>query len=140
MDMVSPPYSEEAPVNIAAAALATPVGEDLRLRVAGMNDLGDPIEFVAVLAIEEGATGEERLETAGLVFRTEGDTMIIDDVGYDSAASIAGLDWDQEVLRVLRPLNQPSKYLMFIPALLLLGLVVFLQRGRSARAVRKSVA
>ena len=140
MDMVSPPYSEEAPVNIAAAALATPVGEDLRLRVAGMNDLGDPIEFVAVLAIEEGATGEERLETAGLVFRTEGDTMIIDDVGYDSAASIAGLDWDQEVLRVLRPLNQPSKYLMFIPALLLLGLVVFLQRGRSARPIRKPVA
>lgn len=140
MDMVSPPYSEEAPVNIAAAALATPVGEDLRLRVAGMNDLGDPIEFVAVLAIGDGATGEERLETAGLVFRTDGDTMIIDDVGYDSAASIAGLDWDQEVLRVLRPLNQPSKYLMFIPALLLLGLVVFLQRGRAARAVRKSVA
>ena len=125
MDMVSPPYSEEAPVNIAAAALA------------GMNDLGDPIEFVAVLAIGEGATGEERLEAAGLAFRTEGDTMIIDDVGYDSAASIAGLDWDQEVLRVLRPLNQPSKYLMFIPALLLLGLVMFLQRGRNARSRRK---
>tara|TARA_R110002167_G_scaffold359939_1_gene577030 strand:- start:52116 stop:54860 length:2745 start_codon:yes stop_codon:yes gene_type:complete len=137
MDMVSPPYSEEAPVNIAAAALATPVGEDLRLRVAGMNDLGDPIEFVAVLAIGEGATGEERLEAAGLAFRTDGDTMIIDDVGYDSAASIAGLDWDQEVLRVLRPLNQPSKYLMFIPALLLLGLVMFLQRGRNARSRRK---
>ena len=137
MDMVSPPYSEEAPVNIAAAALATPVGQDLRLRVAGMNDLGDPIEFVAVLAIGEGATGEERLEAAGLAFRTDGDTMIIDDVGYDSAASIAGLDWDQEVLRVLRPLNQPSKYLMFIPALLLLGLVMFLQRGRNARSRRK---
>ena len=137
MDMVSPPYSEEAPVNIAAAALATPVGQDLRLRVAGMNDLGDPIEFVAVLAIGEGATGEERLEAAGLAFRADGDTMIIDDVGYDSAASIAGLDWDQEVLRVLRPLNQPSKYLMFIPALLLLGFVVFLQRGRNARSRRK---
>uniref|UniRef100_UPI004047B53A TRAP transporter permease n=1 Tax=Yoonia sp. TaxID=2212373 RepID=UPI004047B53A len=137
MDMVSPPYSEEAPVNIAAAALATPVGQDLRLRVAGMNDLGDPIEFVAVLAIGEGATGEERLEAAGLAFRTDGDTMIIDDVGYDSAASIAGLDWDQEVLRVLRPLSQPSKYLMFIPALLLLGLVMFLQRGRNARSSRK---
>uniref|UniRef100_UPI004047519F TRAP transporter permease n=1 Tax=Yoonia sp. TaxID=2212373 RepID=UPI004047519F len=137
MDMVSPPYSEEAPVNIAAAALATPVGQDLRLRVAGMNDLGDPIEFVAVLAIGEGATGEERLEAAGLAFRADGDTMIIDDVGYDSAASIAGLDWDQEVLRVLRPLNQPSKYLMFIPALLLLGLVMFLQRGRNARSSRK---
>tara|TARA_R110002051_G_scaffold38640_3_gene81975 strand:- start:36591 stop:39335 length:2745 start_codon:yes stop_codon:yes gene_type:complete len=137
MDMVSPPYSEEAPVNIAAAALATPVGEDLRIRVAGVNDLGDPIEFVAVLEIGDGATGEERLEAAGLAFRTDGDAMIIDDVGYDSAASLAGLDWDQQVLRVLRPLDQQSKYWMFIPALLLLGLVVLLQRGRNARVSRK---
>ncbi len=138
MDMVSPPYSEEAPTNIAAAALATPVGEDLRIRVAGVNDLGDPIEFVAIVGITDGATGEERLANAGLAFRTDGDTMIIDDVAYDSAASNAGLDWDQEVLRVLRPVGQPSKYLMFIPALLLLGFVVFLQRGRNARASRKT--
>ncbi|MDT8328244.1 MAG: TRAP transporter permease [Roseovarius sp.] len=140
MDMVSAPYSEENPTEIAAAALATPVGKDLRLRVAGVNDLGDPIEFVAVLNIQEGATGEERLEKAGLAFRDDGGTMIIDDVAFGSAAETAGLDWDQEVLRVLRPINQPSKYLMFIPALLLLGLVVFLQRGRNARAPRKSAA
>jgi TRAP transporter 4TM/12TM fusion protein len=140
MDMVYPPYSEENPTEIAAAALATPVGEDLRLRVAGLNDLGDPIEFVAVLTIQDGATGEERLESAGLMFREDGDTLIIDDVSFGSAAETAGLDWDQEVLRVLRPIGQPTKYLMFLPALLLLALVVFLQRGRNGRAVRKPAA
>jgi len=137
MDMVYPPYSEENPTEISAAAFATPVGEDLRLRVAGLNDLGDPIEFVAVLTIEEGATGEERLENAGLLFRQDGDALIIDDVSFGSAAETAGLDWDQEVLRVLRPVGQPTKYLMFLPALLLLALVVFLQRGRSSRPMRK---
>jgi hypothetical protein len=140
MDMMSPPYSEENPTEIAVAAMATPVGEDLRLRVAGVNDLGDPIEFVAILPIKEGATGEERLQNAGLAFRNEGDTLLIDDVAFGSAAATAGLDWDQEVLRVLRPVGQPSKYLMFIPALLLLGFVVFLQRGRNARAPRKAAA
>ena len=140
MDMVSPPYSEEAPVAIAEAAMATPAGDELRLRVSGLNDLGDPIEFVALVPIGEGATGEEKLESAGLAFRSEGDTLLIDDVAFGSAAQDAGLDWDQEVLRVLKPLPQPSKYLMFIPALLLLGLVVFLQRGRGARAPRKSIA
>jgi hypothetical protein len=140
MDMVYPPYSEENPTKISAAALAVPVGEDLRLRVAGLNDLGDPIEFVAVLKIEEGATGEERLENAGLMFREDGDTLIIDDVSFGSTAETAGLDWDQEVLRVLRPIGQPTKYLMFLPALLLLSLVVFLQRGRNCRAVRKPSA
>ena len=138
MDMVSPPYSEEAPSEIAQAAADTPPGNDLRLRVAGVNDLGDPIEFVAILPISEGATGEEKLENAGLTFRQDGDSMIIDDVAYDSAAQNAGLDWDQEVLRVLKPVSQPSKYWMFIPALLLLALVVFLQRGRAGRVSRRT--
>jgi TRAP transporter 4TM/12TM fusion protein len=140
MDMVSPPYSEEAPTEIAQAAADTPSGEKLRIRVSGLNDLGDPIEFVALVPIGEGATGEEKLENAGLVFRNEGDTLLIDDVAFGSAAQDAGLDWDQEVLRVLKPLPQPTKYLMFIPALLALGLIVFLQRGRGARAPRKSIA
>ncbi|MFK7838312.1 MAG: TRAP transporter permease [Sulfitobacter sp.] len=134
MDMISPPYNEVAPIEIEQAADETPVGEYLRLRVAGVNDLGDPIEFVALLTLPDGATGAEKLENAGLLFRTDGDKMIIDDVSFDSDAQKAGLDWDQEVLRVLKPVPQPSKYLMFIPALLLLGLVVFLQRGRAARA------
>jgi hypothetical protein len=108
--------------------------------VAGLNDLGDPIEFVAILPIPEGATGDEKLENAGLMFRTDGDKMIIDDVSFGSPAQNAGLDWDQEVLRVLKPLPQPSKYLMFIPALLLLGFVIFLQRGRVARASRQAAA
>jgi len=140
MDMVSPPYNEVAPAEIAQAAGDTTMGEDLRLRVAGMNDLGDPIEFVAVLPIGDGATGEEKLEKAGLLFRQDGDKMIIDDVSFDSAAQKAGLDRDQEVLRVLQPVSQPSKYLMFIPALLLLAMIVFLQRGRTARPLGRAQA
>ena len=140
MDMVYPPYSEEAPTEIVQAAEETPAGERLRLRVAGVNDLGDPLEFVALLPIGAGETGAEKLEAAGLMFREDGDKMIIDDVLYDSPAQGAGLDWDQEVLRVLKPMPQPSKYWMFIPALLLLALVVFLQRGRAARDTRKPAA
>jgi len=139
MDMISPPYSEEAPTEIVQAAEETPAGERLRLRVSGVNDLGDPLEFVALLPIGAGDTGAEKLEASGLMFREDGDKMIIDDVVYDSPAQSAGLDWDQEVLRVLKPMPQPSKYWMFIPALLLLALVVFLQRGRAARAPRKPV-
>ncbi len=138
MDMVAPPYAEESPAAIAEAAMATAPGDDLRIRVAGLNDLGDPIEFVAILPIEDGATGDERLENAGLLFRDEDGKMIVDDVAFGSAAADAGLDWDQEVLRVLRPVSQPSKYFMFIPALALLALVVFLQRGRAAVVPRKT--
>jgi len=140
MDMVFPPYLEEAPTELVQAAADTPIGQDLRLRVSGIGDLGDPIEFVALLPISAGTTGEEKLEAAGIATRMDGEKMIIDDVAYDSPASNAGLDWDQEVIRVLKPVPTPSKYWMFLPALLLLALVVMLQRGRNARGTRQTAA
>ncbi len=134
MDMIFPPYAEVAPAEITAAAEATAPGDNLRIRVSGLNDVGDPIEFVALLEMADGATGEEKLANSGLALRTDGDKTIIDDAAFDSNAQKAGLDWDQEILRVLRPVDAPSKYWMFIPALLLLGAVVMLQRGRAPRS------
>ena len=58
--------------------------------------------------------------------------MIIDNATFDSPAQLAGLDFDQKILTVLVPANQPSKFLMFIPALVLLGLIILLQRRRNA--------
>jgi TRAP transporter 4TM/12TM fusion protein len=130
MDMVYPPYNEVDPANIVEAAANTQPGEKLRIRVAGLNDVGDPVEFVALVTLPEGSSGEERLSKAGLTFRQDGSDMLIDDVTFDSEAKNAGLDWDQKVLRVLQPNEQPSKYLMFIPALLLLGLIIYGQRRR----------
>ncbi|MHA7772350.1 TRAP transporter permease [Roseibium sp. M-1] len=133
MDMVSPPFVERDPSEIATAAQNTPAGEPLRLRIRGLDDVGDMKEWVVLLPLEEAATGEEKLENAGLLLRTEGDKTLVDDAAYGSAAKDAGLDWDQEIVRVLRPADQPSKYLMFLPALAVLGVVVFLQRRRVAR-------
>ena len=48
------------------------------------------------------------------------------------------VDWDQEIVRVLRPASQPSKYLMYIPAFALLALVVFAQRRRTAATGKPS--
>ena len=57
--------------------------------------------------------------------------VIVDNVAFGSVAAEAGFDWDQKIEQVEVPADQPSKYLMFIPALILLGLVVMLQRGRA---------
>ncbi|MCB1388698.1 MAG: DUF3394 domain-containing protein, partial [Rhodobacteraceae bacterium] len=130
MDMIFPPFVSQPPAALTSAADATPAGQDLRLRISGVDDVGDPLEFVAVLPMGEGATGEERLTSAGLTLLDDGERVMIDNVDYDSAAQHAGLDWDQQVLEVLQPVDVPSKYWMFIPALLLLGLVVMLQRRR----------
>jgi len=48
-----------------SAAADTHCGEDLRLRVGRINDLGDPIDFVRLVANQRSTTGEERLEGSG---------------------------------------------------------------------------
>ena len=134
MDRVSPPYLEREPAALAEAAMNTPAGDDLRVRVNGMNDVGDPISFVALLEMGDEPTGEERVEAAGITLLETDGKVMIDDVAFDSPASRAGLDWDQELVYVLRPMDQPSKYWMFLPALLLLAGVVMMQRRRAERS------
>ncbi len=136
MDMVSPPYSEKAPADLIEAAKDTPSGEMLRLRISGLSDVGDPIEFVVQLPLPDGATGEERIEAAGLAVRADGDKMLVDNVAFGTPAQAAGLDWDQEILKVLLPVSQPSKYWMILPALLILALIVWLQRRRAPESTK----
>ncbi len=129
MDMVAPPFDDVPPAEIEAAAMAAVPGEALRLRIDGLDAVGDPISFVALLPVGAGETGAERLAASGLEY-INGDTLIVDNVGFGSPAAEAGLDWDQTITRVQVPADQPSKYWMFIPAMLLLALVIWMQRGR----------
>jgi TRAP transporter 4TM/12TM fusion protein len=131
MDMVAPPFETLPPAQIAEALGNAKVGDEVRLTVNGLNSVGDPVTFTAILPVAEGETGEDRLFNAGIETLVDGDKVMIDNVAFDSPAQKAGLDWDQEIVEVLAPASQPTKYLMFLPALLLLALVVFLQRGRA---------
>ena len=133
MDMVAPPYEAVPPSQIETAALEADVGESLRLQVSGLNAVGDPVTFTALLPVGEGETGADRLMASGLEYIVNGDSVVIDNVAFGSPAAEAGFDWDQTVDVVRKPVSQPTKYLMFLPALGLLALIVMLQRGRAAR-------
>ncbi|MEZ5845856.1 MAG: TRAP transporter permease [Geminicoccaceae bacterium] len=133
MDQISPPFEEVAPTELTAAAEATPPGEDLRIRISGLDQFGSPMETVMLLNMPDGAGGAEKLEAAGLTLREDGDKLVVDDVAFDSPAQKAGFDWDQEIVAVRKPIDQPSKYWIFIPTLLVLAGIVMLQRGRAAR-------
>jgi len=133
MDMIVPPFQDVAPAEIVQAAEATAPGSELRLRIAGLDQFGSPVEFVAPITMPEGATGEEKIEAAGITLREDGEKILIDDVAFDSAAQKAGLDWDQEILQVRQPADQPSKYWIYIPVLLILAAVVWMQRRRAEK-------
>jgi len=88
-----------------------------------------------ILPLGEGQDGKERLLAAGIELREENGRALIDNVVFGSPAEKTGLDFDQEIVNVQMPTGRPAKQWMFVPALLLLGLIVFLQKARARRQV-----
>ncbi|MFD0980871.1 TRAP transporter permease [Tropicimonas aquimaris] len=131
MDMVVPPFETLPPAQLEQAMEATEPGNDLRLTVNGLNSVGDPVTFTALVPVPDGETGADRLLASGIEAVERDGKVIIDNVAFDSPAQKAGLDWDQEIVEVLAPGSQPSKYLMYLPALLLLAGIIMLQRRRA---------
>ena len=134
MDRIVAPYDDVEATQIAQVVGKMEVGEELRLRILGQDSVGNPREFTAILPIVDGANGEERLKAAGLVTAERDGKVVVDNVDFGSVAQKAGLDWDQVVLLVRAPANQPWKELMYIPALLLLGLIYVMQRKRREKS------
>jgi hypothetical protein len=82
------------------------------------------------LPVPEGETGQERLDNLGMGLFIEDDTAIVDMVTYGSQAAELGFDFDQEIIEVLAPVNRWTKEIMWIPAFLIFGLIVVMQRRR----------
>jgi TRAP transporter 4TM/12TM fusion protein len=135
MDRIIPPYVESGPAAIEEAAAKSPAGEPLRLRLAGTDKVGGKREWVVLLPLQRSGTGAEKLDKAGIKLRKDGEKVIIDEVAFNSPAQKIGLDWDQEIIKVMRPTDQPSKYWMYIPALALLFGLIWLQRRRAGAGV-----
>ena len=130
MDMVHDPYRDIPPAQLAQALGDVADGSQLRLRIKGEDAVGDAREFSLLLPVPEGATGEERLEKLGLLIYEEGGKVLVDSVTFGSPAAEAGLEFDQEILKVRAPTDRWTKELMWIPGFLVFALVVWLQRRR----------
>ena len=90
-------------------------------------------EFVVLLAIPDGESGEEKLEKIGLMTYEDDGKVLIDSVTFGSPAAEAGLEFDQQILRVRAPTDRWPKEFMWIPGFLLFGLIVWMQRRRRQR-------
>ena len=130
MDMMVPPFEDVEPSRLEEAAGKVAPGESLRLRIAGTDDVGNPREFVAVLPLTEGAGGKERLEAAGLMLAEMDGKTVVDNAAFGSAAEQAGLEFDQVILKVRLPTDQPAKEWLWIPALGILVIIALAQRRR----------
>lgn len=131
MDLIFDPYRTVPPAEIALALDHVQDSDNpLRLHIAGEDAIGDSRTFYISLPIPEGASGEERLENIGLSLIEQDGRTLVDMVTYGSLASELGLDFDQEILEVMVPVERQRKEWMWIPGILLFSLVAGLQWRR----------
>ena len=131
-DMVYPPNQILPPSAIYETVETMPPESSLQMHVEGENLEGKLISKMVVMPMGDTGPGVERLERSGLLLRQENKKMLVDTVVFDSAAEKAGIDFDWEILSLQIPVDQPPKQWMYLPALMLLGMVVFMQRRRRA--------
>lgn len=140
MEYISPTERHVVPSALVQELAQSPVGQNMKIKVAGVNPYGKEIEFYSQFSVPAGETGEERLQALGLELLDTGETIeidgeatakiLIDNVAMDSPAAKAGLNWDQTILEVAVPQSSLPKELMFIPACLLALGVAWNQRRR----------
>lgn len=130
-DEIYPPLDSVPPATIIEAVEQTPAEENLRISVAGENIDGKFINKTVLLPLGSDGNGRERLMAAGLETRIEDGRVLADNIVFGSPAQAAGLDFDWEIVDIQVEARRPPKQLMFIPALLLLGLIALIQKRRS---------
>jgi TRAP transporter 4TM/12TM fusion protein len=133
-DMVYPPTEIADPKSIVEIAEAQPGEADLNIMAEGETIDGDIVAKLVRLPLGAAGEGLARLEHAGIEVREEEGKVFIDNLVFGGPAEAAGLDFDWEITGIELEAERPPKHLAFIPALVILGLIIFLQRRRRAVA------
>jgi TRAP transporter 4TM/12TM fusion protein len=131
MDMIDEPFVHLPPTELREVVEAKPANDFIRLQIEGMDGMGRDVSRVVMLNLGEPAPAEERLRSVGLGVMFIGDRVQITDVTFGSQAERYGMDFGMDITEILVP--DPDRLpneVMFIPALMLLGLVFLLQRRR----------
>jgi TRAP transporter 4TM/12TM fusion protein len=134
-----PELSEEPADKLIPIVEAMEPGSQLRMSLKGEKMNGDEFTMTVMVTVGDEVTGEERLQGIGIETRDEDGKTLIDNVVFASPAEKAKIDFDQEILSVQVPNERPPKQLMFIPALLLLTLIWFIQRKRAKKQEPQAV-
>jgi len=129
-NQVYPELNEQPADNLVQLVEEMEPGSQLRMTLKGEKLDGTEFTMAVMLPVGDEPTGAERIQAIGFETREEEGKILIDNVMFSSSAEKAKIDFDQEVLNVQVPNPRPPKQLMFIPALMLLVLVWFLQKGR----------
>jgi len=139
-DMIYPPFEHTAPAALMKIIEDKPANANLRLWVEGETIEGRQFSKGVLVPLGPMAPARERLKGAGFSLMTLGDQVSIGPVAFGSVAEKLGLEAGFKVTAVELPVERPAKEWMFVPALLLLALIIVLQRLRLKRQSRAAGA
>jgi hypothetical protein len=113
---------------------AAPTNGNLRVWVEGITLEGDEVSKGVLLPLGEPVdNARARLKQSGLTVMALGDDVQVMMVDFGSRAEKLGLEQGFTVTHIELPAERPAKEWIFVPTLMVLGLVVALQRARSRR-------
>ncbi|MEP1588453.1 MAG: TRAP transporter permease [Tateyamaria sp.] len=139
MDRLQPPFEQIEPAGFATALGNATEGDEIRLVVSGPDfDSGEVKETTLVLPVGAGSA-DERMTASGLLLLEEDGVVKMDEPSFGSPFSdtLSSFDFyaDEpvQIATVNAPANQMPKELIFIPALIFLCFIAFLQRARMSK-------
>ncbi len=132
-DMVYPPFDEVPAAQISQLIEAQPANAGKRIWIEGTNIDGKDIRKGVLLPLGPKATARERFASAGVNVMVQGDELLITQVRFGSRAEKLGMEQGFRIVSAEMPSDRPAKEWMFIPAIVLLMLVVLLQRARGRK-------
>jgi TRAP transporter 4TM/12TM fusion protein len=133
MDFLAPEYEHLPAAKVFDVARELPDRARLVLVIKGQSLEGEDVgKTVAVRLGPKGEDGRKRLAEAGLTISALGDQVQVAAVKFGSRAKKSGFEQGFEIVRVEVPSGRPSPQWFYVPALLLVGFVWWVQGRRLA--------
>ncbi len=140
MNRIEPPYDAIDPARLEQVVGKAPVGEEIRIHVRGPDFNSGKIKKKTLLFIvPEGKDGAARLKAQGLTLIPEGDIVKLDEpfpgTPFFDQMGVFDFYGDEPVVVIAAEAkaDQMPKELIFIPGLILLGLIMLSQQARIRR-------
>ncbi|MBU6378279.1 MAG: DUF3394 domain-containing protein [Gammaproteobacteria bacterium] len=130
MDRIAPPRINAPPTQLGAVIDGTAGAGTLGLRVQSTNIGGDDVIKSVQLGLGTKGDARQRLNEAGLGVSSLSAAPAITSVRPGSEAARLKLRPGDKIEGVLTPNPRPDPFLFAIPALVLLGLIMLIQRRR----------
>lgn len=131
MDMVHPPFDEIQGERMSELIAEAPAGTSKRVWIEGLNLDGDEVRKGVLIPLGGPGDAKTRLGNAGLSVMNDGDTLMVTGVKFGSVAEKLGIEQSFHITSLEVPADRPAKEWLYVPAFLLLALVIWLQRRRA---------